>query len=231
MKRFDELSTREILNLTNSDLEKYIKIECMYENVPLVQESFELSPPVGIPKQDVEVFVFKDMVFKSLELAEKARNFILEECDAYRKQWGIEHEGQLEKLKSSAYEMEIEKKQIYSNQLYEKIKDEKIRYDAQMKNYESAKNEWTDKVAEIQKVADKIADKYYDLKELDRKVDFLKKSFDIYLDAADGNKDEAFKFFEIANKEKIDEISDTGDDNFFYKRLLEQCGIEEVVAA
>lgn len=231
MKRFEDLSTKEVLDLSSEELEKYIKIECMYENVPLVQESFELSPPSEIPKQDMEVFVFKDMVFKSLELAKMARDFILEDCDAYRKQWGMDHEGQLEKLKSSSYEMEIEKKQIYSNQLYEKIKDEKIRYDAQMKNYESAKNEWTDKVAEIQKVADKIADKYYDLKELDRKVDFLKKSFDIYLDAADGNKDEAFKFFEIANKEKIDEISSAGNDNFFYKRLLERCYGEEVVAA
>ena len=171
------------------------------------------------------------MVFKSLDLAKMARDFTLEECDAYRKQWGMDHEGQLEKLKDSSYEMEIEKKQIYSSELYEKIKEEKIRYDTEMKNYESAKNEWSDNVAEIQKVADKVTDKYYDLKELDRKVDFLKKSFDIYLDAADGNKDEAFKFFEIANKEKIDEISNTGDDNFFYKRLLEQCGIEEAIAA
>lgn len=217
MKRFEDLSKKEILNLSDEQIGMYIDMKCAENGVPLLPLK-PIEPQTVNFGPDITVYKVGEYAFTNAEEAENLLDLI-KTLDVYNLDWQYVKSASryvLKRFADTDNAIGIEAKKVYSEEFWNSIKDKLDEYDRTMKTYNEDKNAYDKIFNSRENLAADIWDRIEAVKDNERLKNKLRTEFERYLKLTDGNKNIAFKFLEDAHKE----INNIDDKDEFVKELL-----------
>ena len=197
MKRIDELSKKEILELSDDDIEQLIDLECAINGVPLVPP-LPQKPIVSEVKPDLEIYRIGDVVFQNYSEAIAVIE-AYDQADIYRMGYGEKYP---KLIFSDDYNYpKIKKEKVMSAELYNSIKEEKEANDALLKEYESQEKLYNDIVSRQKQYKESVHNIVKEVWEEKHTKDSYKAEFDRYLILSDDNPTIAWNFLVSAHKD------------------------------
>jgi hypothetical protein len=200
MKRFDELSNQELLEMANKEeLSKLIDLECAYQSVPLLPVLPEMPEKKEFPK---DVTLYSVGNFKFFRQSE-AMNVVdlLNSCELTDTSgWGVN-----EKICSlpEYNKPKIEVKNVYSKEKYAEIEADLKAYEKQMSIYNDLESEYKKVEKQRKEIEEEIYDRVEELRKEEAKLALYKEMFARYLELAGGNKEIALNFLNNAYPDAV----------------------------
>lgn len=207
MKYITEMTEKEILELTDSELSRMFKLKLAMEGIPLVVAPEEPEYEV-IPEPDITVFSIERLSMCFLERVDAdAVCEVLNEYHGRMKKEDYDSDYSRKFLVDfdwSRYSTEKEgfmvtTKKVYSRELSLRIADAVKSNNALEKDYKEKKTAYNKAMDEAQWVKDEIYDKWSATKSKYNEFDNMLLKFEQYLELADGSHPTAWKFFRKAH--------------------------------
>lgn len=223
MKKINELTEKEILNLSEEEIQKMIKLRLAEEGIKIMDlpkkpELFEIAKPDTIVYQitalgDNLSFTDVNEANAVLDLLSKSKSLGLVDCDWNK--LGSEF-NYFEKGKTMRYSdsngLEIKSLSVYSMKLYAEITDfavqnkkMQVQVEKEIKEYNEINAECSDIISEIRERVSDVKTKY------DRLNNLIFKLKNDYLPLADNNQEIAMNFlkkaYSISDEDEIYIIS------------------------
>jgi glycerol-3-phosphate cytidylyltransferase-like family protein len=205
LRRFKDLSKKEIRNLTYEEVDKFIDLECAFQGLPLIPEKPEEPTPPEM--KDVEENIYcigYDWKFKNKEDAEEVLE-LLKSKELVKISANYQYNYQRYYLSLDEYstpKITIEK--ALSNVNYEKYENTLEKYTQENKTYQTV----IDKIKEIKKerqeIHNKIMNEFKAGIQEKQKLQQFELDLKRYLVLADNNKKIALKFLEDSCKYQED---------------------------
>lgn len=198
MKRYDDYTPAELLELDRDEIEKLVDLECAFRGVALLPESPE--PPTEVKAgPDVTVYNAGGKMFREEADAQKVVDLIndLPYLETYYLSGGYSYSGpQGVKQSEKEHDMEaVRESRYWTPAHYDKhraalaeYKEAKARYDTDRKDYERILGERSGVAEEIAAIRQKAQDERDTIADIERE-------FKRYVQIAAGDRDQALKFY------------------------------------
>ena len=206
MQLLENMSDEEILSLSDEQVKKKIKLKQAYEGVP-IREKPEKPDYEEIPDPNTSIYEVDDVKAfftdkaAAEEIAEALRTNVEFRCTTdYASKVGSDYK--FIKKEPPSYdnweEIAINEKRVYSREVYESIQNKLEKNKQLRKEYNRKMNDYRDYREQVEEIEEKVWAKVRSVREdFEEKNNYLKK-FNEYVDLADGNEDDAWKFFNKA---------------------------------
>lgn len=197
MKRYNELSTHELTQLSNEEIEKYIKIECAYNGVRMLPDP-PVAPEKPLVKQDKTMYeIFHNIFTESMEEAIRIHE-VLSSCKLYY----IEGSWDTSNLvipeepisKDSYYYPNMNTIVVFSRDSYEANKEALKEYNEKKSEYEKLKEQYDEIYDEYSKIRKEVLDKINEARKTVDKMAMYSRTYSEYLELAGGIPDIAVNF-------------------------------------
>jgi hypothetical protein len=207
MKKFEELTEKELLNLTEGEISFYIKLKMAEEGVKFLKEieepKYEEIPPYDSKAYVVGVLM-DAVVFNNIKDAETVAD-TLRKIKMHRLRTDYNSGDYIkykEEVDKPAYDwdfFDIRVIDSYSPELYKEVK-KLIKYNKELeKNYKNEFEKYQEEIRKRQIIENSILDKISEVKEKYDKLDnYASIFYNEYLPLAENNKDLAMKFMKKA---------------------------------
>jgi hypothetical protein len=214
LKRFEELSEKEIKDLTENDIEKLINLECAQEGIKLLEMPEKpLKPKVDA---DREMFVValnssdsERMIFDNMNDAKEVMELLMSKNmyhDSYDWEAGYSSK-YIENEPMDKENIQIKRKMFISENSFKERKNQLIEYQKKFKEYEERESEYIKIKKQRDKIVEKIETKIEGIKEKERIKNNMLKRYSEYLELANNNGEIAKRFLTKAYGESyIEEI-------------------------
>ena len=208
MKKINELTKKEIIELTDDDLQKMVNLELAENGIPFLDKPKEPEyEPIELP----EKILYSFPEFNLYSIDESIMNEIVliieNNRDKLRKidyKYGHDrYDYEMRKLKTNSYDsneiaFKVTSKTVYSEEQALKIKDIAKRNEERKKEHEELLGKWEEIQEQINEIKGKIYDTYYEVIEQQRIINTHKERFAEYILIAGGNKKSALDFYRKA---------------------------------
>lgn len=206
MTRIDDMTDAEVAQLTDTQMQKLIDLECAEEGIPLASEPISLPPPPML-EADTEVFEINGCF--AFEREEDARRVAKLIDGSVRLElahdWKPVHPAAKRYIKDRTFDpISLLVSRVMSLAQYERCKVE-LASDARAR--EAAEEQRADHklVAEQRaKIENRVRDECLAARARVARREFLRSEFDRYLELADNDRTIAMRFFEKAYSSDID---------------------------
>jgi hypothetical protein len=205
MKRFEQFTDEELINLPVDDISNLIELECAYEGIPMLPQI-----PVEIVKPDVQkehtiytvAGVSVQTQAEAIKLLDVISNLNLVKID-YNWSVGSDNKYYMPITSDDYNYPKIEVSKVLSKEDYSRLEESLRDYATTQKQYETDMARYN----EIKKQRDSITDSVYErintiLRHKQEVEDYIEK-FNHYLELADGNRTIALKFLSNSYPEVI----------------------------
>lgn len=195
MKRIENLSKSEVLALTNEEIKTLIDLECAYANVPLLPPE-PVKPNVPEYKPDLKLYSIFGFYFKSHDEANK-----LFETFGELNPFSIGYSDKCPKRTNpDSYDYpKITIKEVFSEEMYNRIKAEKESADEEMGEYNHQLSLYKDACKQYKEQADYVWGIIGKIREEQHTKEHYTAEFERYLSLSDNNRAVAWNFLKSAH--------------------------------
>lgn len=200
IKPFEQLTDKELLELTNEQVDYYIKLKKAENGVRILEEP-EIPKYREIPETDVVLYCVAGRCFLNQEIATEIANKINEHIsESYKADYDYYNGGSETKYArlddSSIEDVRIER--VYDKKTYDSIRDVVASNKKIKEQYEKIKGEYDDETAKAKELVDNIYDAISQARERLEQFNEYKIRIVEYLRLANGNVEVAWNFFDKA---------------------------------
>ena len=204
MKNINELTELEINNLTDNDVELIIKYKKAEEGIKFISEP-KCPDFIKIPEKDLMVYQIKvlgnNLVFSDIEDITKLKELISKSKGVFRVEYGVSSTYYAtNKLFPYSEEWdEISTQNVYSKEIYDKVKENFSLNEKMKKEYEDSLKEYKEANEYSKEIEKEIWERVYEVRNKFIKLENYSSIFvkDYFL-LADKNIDMAMKFMNKA---------------------------------
>lgn len=203
-KEFKSLSAAELIVLTDEDLDRYVKLDLLHAGVKIPVQPVE---PIyqQVPEPDVTAYTVEgfDGLFTSNREADAVASLIGSsklKISSYEYSVGYEFRYAKEYFKNKYGEKSItvSSSKLYSEALFKDITSKLSANKFLKDDYEKLEEEYKKDFSNTSEIHDSIYDKYSEALTRYNYLEGLKERFEQYLSLADGDEEQALKFFKNA---------------------------------
>ena len=202
MKRFKEISTEELVKLTQKQIDDLVDLECAEENIRLLpvlpqEADFDIDIP------DITVYELPELQLTNKDDAKK----VLDLMNTIKSQVTVEWRSSYDHrpVRKTTEILQYRESQRYSQELYSKIADKVTMRETAKENYNEAKKEYDEIEEQRKEIVQKVMAGINQAKLQDQRVENLKREFNRYMVLAENDRHIAWRFLEDARpKEKED---------------------------
>lgn len=205
MKNINELSDKEIIKLSNEDLELMIKFKQAQAGIKIIEKPVEPKYK-DLPKPDISLYQVKgyEYLFTSEKIALGLANFLREHSNELRKSefgynTGYEYKFS-SKLSTGRFgdQVSIEAVSLYSKEVFDGI-SEVIAENKKLKDiYDNEKKQYDENREEVKAIESEIWDCFHEARERVENQEKMLERFKEYLVLAENNQKMAWAFLEKA---------------------------------
>jgi len=206
IKRLEDYTNSELLDLTNDEVEQLIDMECAHIGVRLLPD-LPKKPEVFKAERDATIFSVGGIEFLDPGEAQEVADFINTKRRA--KTGHVPGPGYEPMLKGQENTdmVSMFTKSVYSEAFYNTIASQKAQADAQMKDYTDAKKDYDEIMKERTSITEDVLD-HIKIARLERqRLDMLCNEARRYMSLALADKEIAKRFMLDARKEHADLIN------------------------
>ncbi len=207
MKYISEMTEKEILELTDSELNRMFKLKLAMEGIPLVMAPEEPTYD-PIPEPDITVYEVSKISMMFLEridadavcgfMNEYAGKMKREDYDSdYNRKFLVDFDWSRYSNEKDGFT--VTTKRVYSRELSSRIADAVKSNNTLEKDYKEKKTAYNKAMDEAQWVKDEIYDKWSSIKSKYSNFEDMLFKFRQYLELADNSNSTAWKFFHKAH--------------------------------
>lgn len=211
MKKIDEMTHEELISVTNKQIDQLVKLEAAEQGIKILPKPSPVEVFLDTPKKHAEAWTCKatNYWFLDLDVLRKFICFMRENSDhvaRQKDQWDAKSEFLVRGVREGEYQndLEINHSVFYWDEQYHstvKSIEEKKRLEKEhsdlMEEYE---NSWKN----LNSIRDQIEGIVQEALELESRCLSYIARLDEYLEIAEGNKEQAWKFFVKAYGDEID---------------------------
>jgi hypothetical protein len=197
MKDFDDLTPTELETVPDEQVERFIDIACAQQGVPLLPD-YPQEPVKPDVKPIIDVFDVAGILVTSLEDAQAI-------CDTLKEVARVGYTyvsgPGYEKRTTTPDQLNITQQHMYSGEYWDQVRVKMEAYAAAEQQYRHDKTEYEKAGTERDRVAESITMAVGTARARADRRAFLQRSYDRYLDLADGDLKVAARFLADANPE------------------------------
>lgn len=192
MKTFDELATEEILALTDSEIERYINLECARSGVPLLPPEPGPGPEKPTTEKDVTLYAVGSFEFREQEAALRIADAInAERPVATKYASGPSYQRIIDGPADAA---SVTANTYYSCERWAEVGSELLAYEEAHRRWEAERDEYTKAVKARDGAAEWIWNRIGEVREEERQRRRTVALLERYVELADGDEAVARKF-------------------------------------
>jgi hypothetical protein len=198
MKNFEELTTEELSILKFEEVEKYVKLACAEQGIPMLPDmpDYPIKPDI---QPDLKFYEIDDHYYKTQEEALEVSN-VLNKFVSYVTEYSYKYDNHYRFTKYYKSQQFTITAQIgYSEELWNKFELEIKKYNSLLEQFEKIKNLYKEIYRQHRDISEPIFEKWNKATEWKQKKENLIKIFNIYLSLAENNFEIAYKFLVKAN--------------------------------
>lgn len=221
MKRLEEHSKAELLELTPEQINTLIDLECAHAGIRLLPELPE-KPDLEPPEPDVVIFNVEGATFVNLEDAQKVADLMssLPRCRYYT--W--DNEG----VKDENNPIVVQREKAFSPGHASRTANQKEEIKRRQKIYDDAKREF-DKINNERKDIRESVHEALNVAQSERdRIDAYKREYDKYLGLANGDSEIAMNFLLKARNEETEFIEQLKTE-ISIDRMVNSAKVEDIV--
>lgn len=214
MKTIDDYTTEELLKLTDEQIDKLYRLR-LAENGIKIPNLPEKPNYEEEPQPDKTVYTVNgiDVYFEKKEVADKFADMMIKNMDdlckleyTYSVSPDAKYTEELKEDYGFRNGISISPKGVYSKALYNEIKDVLTRNKEKRDEYRNLKSEYDNQNSKASKHREYIMNKIKEAKKKEFEKSEMLRTFNEYLDLADGNSEIAWNFmnkaYELSEEDK-----------------------------
>jgi hypothetical protein len=200
MKRLEDWSRNELLNMTDEQRAELADLECAYEGIPLLPLR-PVKPEVKYPEKDVEIYHVDNFDFTSLDEAQAYVAFVSGLTSIVTLDYDYNTGSYDSKYikKERLPKFDIEKKSAYCAETYAELRSEIVRAKAIETTYSEQASKYKKSRDERNSIYERIDSAVSEAWELKQREDTLTAAFGKYVTLA-GDREIALKLLQDAYK-------------------------------
>jgi len=199
MKYITELAEDEILLLNDSDLQTMIQEKMMEEGVKIIQKptepTYRETSPKDVTGYSVKIEGSSSLIFTSMGVAKEVADFLRTKVIARADYVSDRPDSYEKKLVEKENEITIEEEKYYSQELWDKIKEDKSSNSRIKEIYTKRLEEFEQSERDAQWIRDEVHNKYDEVDSKYRRLNESFEKFNEYLTLANNKFAEALKFY------------------------------------
>lgn len=196
MKRIDEMTREEIVALTDERINMLIDYECAMEGKPLLPDS-PIKPIVPEYAPDTLIYTVAEVTTKCADHAQRILEAI-NSGERVSKKY-VSGPSYMKMLEPVSSKVTITSETVFSIELWDKIKNEKLAADVWMEEYKQLKKEYDDAVNKRAEISDRIWEWIGNSRNEEYRRERIRNDFKRYLELSEGNKSIAMNFLKKAH--------------------------------
>ena len=211
MNRYTNLTGKELSELTDEQVKRYIDIEIIYNQIIPMEKPTITKPCEPTVEQTVVAYEFAGMIFESQEDAAKVATMTRFETTYINNMYNYKY------LSKSNDFYGVKTVKFYSKENLMVLKDEIEHYNTLTNKYDNDWKEYNDYEKEISSIKNNVWSAINEAKDNIKKVKSMASTYEKYLDLSEGDKDIAWNFLKASlvkqnsSDEFIQQIKDAID--------------------
>ena len=207
IKRLDEYTNEELLELTEEQVETLIDLECAHEGVALLPVEAPIKPDDSKIGPDSVIYEIKNLEhFETMEDAQKVVE-VASKLPRVQKQY-LSHASYKEKKGPVDSDIGINIVKVFSEQHYANVATENARIEASLKAYKEAKEEYDELFEKHGEISESVISRLNVARNEKNMLDTLKDEAGRYISLAQGEKEIAKNFMINARPNQKDMIEE-----------------------
>lgn len=190
MKRFIDLTDKEVYALTPEEVGYWIDLECAFEGIPLLPKE-PVEPPAEKFHPDMTVYVVGGVNFANFEDASKFCKWV---NNSARFDLEYTHGPRYEKIAKEPRPIEVSSLNVFSVGGWNVVKDEAKKYSKLHNEYSEAKREYDAIAKKRNVVVDRVNRVIDEVNTAERNRRRVQEKFNRYLELANNEREIALKF-------------------------------------
>lgn len=197
MRRIEDLNREELLALTDEEIKRFIDIECAHEGISILGDP--PNPPIA-PEQKRNLTLYKvgDIYFGKKEEAEAVVQLLARATLYSFRYLGGYWDSNFRYAEPTTDVPQIQIENFFDEAEIRAVKSKLETYVAEKKVYDRRKDEYEKQVAATESCSSKVYDRISEAREYKDELDHIVRTYNKYLDLAEGDRKIAWNFFESA---------------------------------
>lgn len=188
MKRYTDLTTEELSELTSDEIQRFIDIEVAHAGIQIVSKPLPLEATFPKLESNVTAYSVKGVVVKTMEDAQVIQNLTI-----YSEKY--EWPNYTHKFLKEVTESDISIKQFYTQEQVKQVATQAEAYKKAEEAYKEANKVYCEYQQQIDSFKTEVMDAISEARNVMYRRQQAQAAYDRYLDLADGSKEIAKKFF------------------------------------
>ena len=191
MKRYNEMTDAELLELTNEQIATLIDYECALDGVPMLPPDPGPAPTLSMPPMDTKVYEVVGVLVMDSEHAGRILDAITS-GPLFKTEYGSNY---LIPHKESDYSFpEIKTKSVYSQEQWATIAPAVKEHETAKKEYDRTARDYNEGIKARKDITDAVNSAIRNASDCEYERQTLRREFARYLELAEGNKNIAMNF-------------------------------------